>query len=266
MARRRYKKNNRSIRIATRTRRVKIIDNNKYKIKTMLRLNQGVHYFKRTVSVPASLVDIKAGGNVNNVFNYDATNNAWIIATGNTGTSNATYYSFGIKFNLTMLQSIADFTSLFDAYKINKIKLKITPFSTTADLQDGQSLGTSNQNLSCIYYDIIDRDDNTAFSADVTGLQQMQQYDTIKERNLFARGGRPIKRYWTPAIAGLVHAGGVFPAYTVQRPKWLDLNQTDTEHYGYKGFFQVFSPNPTVQSFIWLKIEATLYCAMRGVR
>lgn len=225
----------------------------------------GVHYFKRTFSIPESLVRKDAQGN-GCALSYDSANEAWVLGTGNGNTSNVSYFSMGIKFDLDNLPGLADFTSLFDSYKLSAVKIKIIPFGTSANMQGGQSTTDSNQALSSMNYSVIDYDDYDYFSASTAGIQGMQQYTSIKVRNPYAYNGKPITRYFVPRLAQPTYAGTLSTAYVSSKPRWIDCNNTKAEHYGFKTLWEVFSPKPDVQNYLWFKIEATLYMKFKGVR
>lgn len=223
----------------------------------------GTHYFKRTFSIPLANISKTSGGATGADLAYDATNQCWIISTGTTG--NVSYHSMGMYFSMDNLPGVADFTSLFDSYKICGVKVKIIPFSTSSNLQQGTT-GERNQNLSAMCYTVVDYDDYAQFPADSSGIDLINQYSTKQVRNPFAYDGKPISRYFVPHIAQATYSGALSTGYTTSRPKWLDCNNTKVEHYGYKVLWEVFAPDPAVTCYIWFKIEATMYMKFKGVR
>lgn len=225
-----------------------------------LNVNTGLHMFKRTCTLLTGNTNITVSAGVGGAMSQSA--DSWDFNTGTTAV--ATYFSWANFFTLGMLPSFSEYGVLFDQYKINKIKLKITPYSTASNLQSGTT-GLNNQGAACILHSVVDYDDATQFPASTVGIDAMRQYPSYKTRNFF-QFGKPIKRYFTPHIAQAAYGSGVFTSYANVGPKWIDMVSTNVEHYGTKFIAEVFQPDTTIPIFIWFKMEATLYFSCKNPR
>lgn len=233
--------------------------------------NQNTHRFKRVFSiVSGGTTTTLVTGNTGVAITWTSAADSWFLGTGAGGAAqNYGYFSMGLRFQLSNLPDIAEFTALYDQYQIAGIKIKLTPYSTVANLQTGTSATQYNNNLACILHSLIDPDDGGAFSADASGINAMRQYPTYKTRNLMSSLGKPISRFFRPRIAL-----GAFDALTPNpatarvnsRNRMIDMVSTNVDHFGYKLLFEVFQPDPTIACFIWFKLECTYYLKMRTPR
>lgn len=230
------------------------------------------HHFRRVCSlnnlVQSNVNSVVAPGAQNPVFTITGDGN-WALQTGNGGSSNVTYFSLGIFFTLDMLPDVSEFSSLFDAYLLQSVKIKITPFSTQSNLETGVVAGTSaSQPLSIFAHHIIDHDDAVPVTASNTGLNLMREYATYKSQNPLRK---PIKRFVSPRLAASVFAaagGGAPVVNEIITPKWINFAGSGmaVTHYGFKLVFQVISPDNTINSIITFKPEAHLYFKCKDVR
>jgi len=156
------------------------------------RLNSGpIHTFKRTIFQPAK---------------YSVT------------TSNV-YAS--ISFNLNDLPNVAEFTSLFDQYRINSIKWTLMPRGSSAEA------GTNNS--ACKIFSVLDYDDDTA----PTSIDTLLQYENCKTSNSLRDHSRSLR----PKFARSVYQSALVTGYG-QSSGWLDCDSTLIPHYGIKLAFQ----------------------------
>lgn len=237
--------------------------------KTLRSLVPLVHYFKRTTSL-GNISNFVIASGVNNGEGFSKNSTSAFLMTGNLMSSNFTYFPFCVYFTLNMLPDYNEFSALYDCYNIVGAKVTFIPFSTSSDLQSGQITGETNQNLSVLLHTCKDYDDANITSMQVSGnyndasVQVVRQYQNYRFDNFF---GKP-KHTWylKPRTASLAYNGG-FGGYTrTNANTWYDMQNTDTQFYGMKGIFQVFSPNNAVVSYIHFKPEVTLYLKLKDVR
>lgn len=226
------------------------------------RINPGApHFYKRTVSLLAANVNTAVTGGAGCSFTNSS--DSWYLRTG-TGSATS-FFTMAQEFTLDMLPDYADYTNLYDQYKINAVKVKVTPYSTAAVLQSGEA-GASNQSLGIICHSVIDYDDAATFAASTAGINLARQYRTYKTRNFLASDGKPLKRYVKPRVAQAAYGGGVFGSYANMPSPWVDMNSPSVQHYGIKWLWEVFQPDTAQDCYIWFKIEATLYLECREPR
>lgn len=189
------------------------------------------------------------------------TSDGLILNSGTNTTSNVSYHSYSYQFMLQNLPSFTEFTNLFDQYKVLSVRIRFIPFQTTS-ISD---LNTTNQCLSLIHSSVIDYDDSVLFASSNAGLQEMRQYESFREKNLFRPSGQFVRKI-RPHVSVPVYKSGVSSAYSNVPARWIDCNYTDVEHYGFKGMFQVFAPSSSIAYFVWIRPEIKVTLAFRNVR
>ena len=157
-----------------------------------------------------------------------------------------TFIGKGLQFTLNDLPSVAEFTALFDQYKIEKVVVHMIPFSTG-------SLMT--QNVSFPLITVIDFDD----AATPTTEDFLLQY----ANNSITHANQEVHRTLIPRVAAAVYdAGGLFNGYANQQT-WIDAASPAVVHYGFKaGIGPAFG---TVGVAGW-NIYADYHLAFRATR
>jgi len=122
-------------------------------------------------------------------------------------------------FTLNSLPDYAEFTNLFDQYKICAIKQKFIFDKCSADANSVTSSLLPN------IYSVLDRDDDTA----LTAIDDYCQYDTLKMKRI----NNPFKRYFRPRMATAVYQGA-FTGYAQGGNMWVDTGSPGVEYYGHK--------------------------------
>lgn len=157
---------------------------------------------------------------------------------------------FGFNFTLGDIVRVQDFTSLFDQYKLNYIKLKFIP--TWSEL--GSELPRLEWSL--------DHDDVTL---PVPGtFRERGNVKSAQMRKPITIGIKPTQLMPTLRSG----SGATYP--TVVSSKWNNSTAIDIEHFGLKGFFRGMPAFNTTASaannLAKIKIEATYYFETRGVQ
>lgn len=119
----------------------------------------------------------------------------------------ATGTTFGaVIFRLNQLADFADFTNLYDSYRINKVVWKLVPNVNSAEAGATQKLPQ--------VHSVIDTNDNTA----PTALTQLVQYSNYR----MTMGSRIHTRMLTPASRdeAFQSTGTAYPA-TINFKKWI---------------------------------------------
>jgi len=184
---------------------------------------------------------------------------SWIFSTN--ATDNINYYSMSSMFTLNMIQNYTRFTNVYDMYKILKVGIKITPYSTAALLQTGSSGGFHNQQLALILHSAIDYDDRGSVAPSAAGIDSLRNKVTYRSRNFFSNGR---SQYFSlrPRVSMDVFGGTTVPSYgssAVIKPPWLDCDSYNVNHYGHKWIVECFNPDITTPAYIWFKYEVTLW-------
>jgi hypothetical protein len=145
-----------------------------------------------------------------------------------------------LAFGLSDLTAYAEFTALFDEYRIPKIEVWAVPRVTESTVAAG--FGTM---VSCVDYQ-----DNAA----VGSYNELLEH----ENAIQTAGTTGIYHCWTPNIA-LAAYSGAFTSYSSVANQWLDVNSPGVYHYGLKFASQV---SGTAQAYdfyfrYWLEFRHT---------
>lgn len=145
-------------------------------------------------------------------------------------------------FQLNDLPGFTEFTSLYDAYKINAIKIRFIPSQTVSN-----SLSTISNAQNTRFISIIDYNDNTP----PTSLNDMRQYHTCKVTNAFKTHTRYIYK----------------PKYQLgasQSRLWLNTTTPSTPWHGLKVGIEAMGS--TVTTSMNYHVEAKYYISFKAVK
>jgi len=131
-------------------------------------------------------------------------------------------------FRLNLLPNYAEFTTLFDQYRIDRIDAKfMSPYTNTEQVPGS----TTTPDATLYLHTCNDYDDATAISP-----ATMQEYETYKVSQLSS--GKPVVMSFVPHIALSTYAAG-FGSFANFKPQWIDAASAGVEHYGLKYDFEV---------------------------
>lgn len=163
--------------------------------------------------------------------------------------SSAGAVSTGYSFSISTLPDIADFTALFDQYKLNKIEFTLVPNITSNDM-----------NPVTTYYEmpnvhtIIDRDDDATPGA----LINLMQYPSYRR----TRGHQVHKRVWVPSLAQTIYKTASTTGTAQKGPMWLDLADTTLPHFGLKLYIDQTNAATNIKYRLYIKY----WLQFKGVR
>lgn len=194
--------------------------------------------------------------------------------TYNTGTGAAAgsthYGSVGMKFCLADHPSFAEFTSLFDYWKLVKVNVKLIPLQIGAlTVASGVGGDADGYNL-CVIHSCLDYDDADAFTASETGLLEMLERPDVKSRSVSSNAmGRPaLNRTLRPKVLRTVFNSNaaVTGKEIANKSVWLDCAQPSIEHFGLKFMLECHNGATTLNYAYQFRMIATYHFQFRGVR
>jgi len=170
------------------------------------------------------------------------------------------YGSGSIFASLEAVADYTDFTTLFDAYRIDRCQIVFTPFFSNSST--GAAYSSSSAQATLLWHDIVDTDDASKPPASEAGLDAMRQHQGFRTRTITS--GRPIIRSFTPRTAMAVYQGA-FTGYAKAPGKtFYDCNSYQTQFYGYK--FIVEGNYPGSQMDLLIKCEMKVHLTCKDVR
>lgn len=182
-----------------------------------------------------------------------------VIASYNATTGVTTPINVPVSFNLTQLPGYGEFTSLYDQYKINGIRVNVQPLLTEG-IASAVS-GSTNVWGFPKFSSVIDYDD-TFLPADENVLLQ---YGSLKQTGAF----KEHKRFFKPKIrVASLDSGSTVTSNVVTKAPWIDVGNPTVPHYGIKLFHPgpIASGTPAVSSSISYSIYATVYFSCKNTR
>lgn len=196
-----------------------------------------VHFFTRTVE---TYYDITPSTIPNGAFFAD-----YSVSPGASGS-----------FKLNQLPNYTEFTTLFDQYKINGVKMTwILSSNGHAQIPYPSSNLTNSLPL---LYTCIDRDDGSPHAT----FDEMNQIESLKVKRM----DRTISRFCKPMLASSVYGGGAFSAYAAPfKNPWVDAGSTNAEYYGLKWAIDPVISTSNVINYR-VKVIAKFYISCRDTR
>lgn len=160
--------------------------------------------------------------------------------------NNITETYAGYNFSLSDLPSVADFTNLYDMYKINRVKVTFIPMQT-----QNVSLSSVNNAPGYVrFFSAIDYNDDTA----PTSVNQIREYETCKWTTIY----KPHVRYLKPRINDSANN------YTVPGNPWISCASPNINYFGLK--VAVEAIDSTVATTMEMPVEVTYYISFKNVR
>lgn len=179
---------------------------------------QRTHKFKFTCSPQAYLI---AGGTAGVNGSYTPST-GFLVGPSSSATDNL-YFAFAFQF--ADIPNASSLGSLFDAYRIDNVKITFTP---AQNVSSGTSLGTPANLIPPLMATVIDYDDINLGST----ITEFEQYETYKQ----AIAMKPHSRYLVPkaSMYGFKNSGTAI-GYVQKAKQWCDMATQDILHYGVHG-------------------------------
>lgn len=160
----------------------------------------------------------------------------------------------GYAFSLNQLPNVAEFTALFDEYRIKRVKMVFIPTWDSAELYN--VTGASGVLLPNMYT-AIDLNDTTGIST-----ADLMEYDTFQMDQL----NKPVVRWVRPSpkVDVLTNSGATSTSMDAGR-QWLqcDANGINVPHYGLK--VNVDNIGTAATNF-FCRVFLTIYFECRGTK
>lgn len=167
------------------------------------------------------------------------------VAMDNISVTNISPFLGAFVFSLDMVPDYSEFTSLYDYYKINGIKIMFLPKQTQS-----VSIGSvNNADASSRFFSVLDFNDVTPPAT----IDDLRQYQSCRMTPVL----RIHKRYFKPRVQD---SSGT---YSPGNP-WIDTSSPSKFYYGLKvGVDPIFSSSTTAMEYT---VEAKFYLSFKSVK
>lgn len=201
---------------------------------------------------------------------FNITTSAGCVATyGTSGLLNITtpaaagsnYVSFALVHTIADVSGAAEFSALFDQYRLNSVKVTAMPISGN---DPGTFTGTSASGIGAILHHVYDFDDAVTFAASSVGIESMKESHYYKCLN-FAQLRRFNKFYRPRTLVLTDTAGAGTMAALAPRKTWMDFAVTGVRYYGSKYILELYQTT-AVASIYALRFDFTYGFQCMGLR
>lgn len=175
------------------------------------------------------------------------------------------YLGMGMQFALTDLPNFAEFTTLFDQFRINKIVLKFIWAGTGLSGIEA----TNNVMFGPSFIYTPDRDDSVAPASSQAGANTIREYARSKEYYFGQQNKRVCTVVIKPSILASNYLTAVTTGYTIKYNQWVDMANAALPHYGLKGIFidrQTVAGGAAPAAVLYFECEATYYISCKQAR
>lgn len=147
-------------------------------------------------------------------------------------------------FRLDQLPNSAEFTSLFEMFKITRIKLRFQPS------YNDSTAGAAAASRLPIFHCSKDHDD-IAFP---TSVDQLYQYDSYRQ----FRTDRPWTIVLKPKVLPLIYGTALVNSYGVAANTWVSCDNPATNHYGLKYAMDLGAVNTAITVKVFAQFTVKL--------
>jgi len=155
----------------------------------------------------------------------------------------------GYQFQLDQLPNYAEFTALFDAYRINCVVVRFNAMNTVFKGETDEN----NADTPTVYAAIDYNGASAPGSAD-----EMKQYANVNVFPMYQARSFKIR----PRLAIPVYRDGATSAYIQQPRQWIDCNYADVPHYGLRVWIQAGQFRNAFKT----TVECTYYMTFRNLK
>lgn len=171
---------------------------------------------------------------------------------GSVALASAATTSGGFSHQLDEVPGFAEFTSLFDLYRIAAVKVMMIP-NITEQIQSPAATAMPVIR----WVDVVDYNS----SGSLASFNDAREFGTAKVHPISARYGY-YKRYYKPRLLTAVEDDSSAIVVGGNRRGWLNTASVNIPHYGYRYFFEAMGTNQIVT----VKFEAVYYMMFKQTK
>lgn len=179
------------------------------------------------------------------------------------GTGLAIWWGYMVcNFKLEDCVNYAEYTALWDQYKIVGCRLTLIPYQTCVSTAAAYSSATGQPSF--LIHSIIDYDDDNTPTLSNSGVNDFRQYPSYRCDNIYLGAGKKWSRFVRPKVAAPVYATAITTAYSANSYPWMDSSTTNASSHGIKLIFETVSGG--AEASLMVKAEVTYYLKFKSPR
>lgn len=171
---------------------------------------------------------------------------------GSLSGSSAGAASGGHSFQLSDIPNFAEFTALFDQYKICAVKVRVIP---TQNVTQAAPTSVTAFNFGVRYAFVIDYDSSNSLGS----FDDAREFGTVKIKQIT----KGMTRYFKPRVKSANENDSSTIVASGNRRTWLNTALTNIPHYGMRVIIEQL---PAAGINVDLQFETTVYLAFRNVK
>lgn len=160
-------------------------------------------------------------------------------------------------YSVGRLVNFSDFSNLFGGYKVNRIRITITPNFTNA------SFDTSAKAPQVLLHTLYDPFNHLGTTVTPAQVSQFQNRRTRKLLNNTNQKG--LVSYFKPTMRSANDTAGVTTKYNVVRSRWNSTADSGALHYGPTLIIETVDGSLFTQNNIVLTVDVKYYLEMKQV-
>lgn len=164
-----------------------------------------------------------------------------------------------LSFTLSQAEGAADFTALYDQYRIRAVQVKFSPISLTINNLNSSALSSGQ---SPTLMSVIDYDDST----DLPSASVARQYSTCIVNQYSTSQSKATTRYFTPASLTQLYRTLTTTGYSSKYGQWIDVATNDVPHYGMKFLMTTPVTINATDTNVGYQIDTKYYLEFRNSR
>jgi len=169
-------------------------------------------------------------------------------------------YGKGEAFTFDGIKGYTEFSALYDRYRITCVQMELTLVNNPDSFLYTEG-PVNNQNLTNWFpkfWYVKDYDDNTAPT-----LAQLRERSNVK--NFVLRPNKTYKVKIRPAILNQTYRTVASTGYSPHWKQWIDMQNTDVPHYGFKWLIDTQGLNPNNDYPFKIRIEYKYFFTCKDV-
>lgn len=170
------------------------------------------------------------------------------------------YTAFSYTFRLNMLPNAGELANMYDRYRLDYIKLYFVNRFNLTIYNESSILGVGG----IVGIMVVDYDDATAPAASEAGMNTIREF--ARAKSFTYDKSRVFKIGFKPAVLTEIQRNLSTTSTSPKFGLFVDMANTDIEHYGLKGVVQIPLRSGTLPNDMFIDVYATFIYTCKDTR